>query len=556
MLEKKRIKFGILCNSLVFEAWEADCINHLLQHPQLDLKLLVLNQASKMPKPTFLHKIQNYPYSSFLYRFYKRFFLKANSFKNISFEETFIAIPQIQCSTTKQGKYGELFSDKDVAFIQAQGLDFMLRFGFNIIKGDILKSCVYGIWSFHHADNDLIRGGPIGFWEIYLKQPTAAVVLQQLTNELDQGVILKKGYLKTVQHSYAENIDQLTAMSALWPLQVCLDLLHHHKLTSHHLVQTKKAKLYKYPANGHFLIFLLKLIKNKLFFHYEQLFRAESWQIACYEGSLKEVLQQKNKKSNYLSEASSTFYMADPFLWPQVKPNYLLFEYYSYKEKLGKIAMSDLHGKKFKILDFGLTGHLSYPFCFEHQQKVFCLPEQASSGALTLYEINTEGIVKRYNNLLDNFEARDASIVFYQNKWWLFCTKANYFENAALFIFYSASLDLAFVPHLNNPVKVDVRNARPAGPLIVKENQLLRPAQNSAKHYGHQVNINKIRLLTETSFEEEIIEVIDPLSFGKFEGIHHVASQNGYTTVDLKRYTFSSHNFRHQMKRKWTKLFR
>jgi hypothetical protein len=345
-------------------------------------------------------------------------------------------------------------------------------------------------------------------------------------------------------------------MAAIWPLQVCIDLLNKNELPNINLVQTKKVKLYKYPTNWCFFKFQWRLFTNKIKFHYDQLFRAESWQIACFEGGLDEVMYQKIKKPKYISKASSNYYMADPFLWPQSGKNYVLFEYFSYQENIGKIAISDFFGEQFKILDFGQIGHLSYPFCFEYLSKVYCLPEQASAGALTLFEINISGKVTQYKHLLNNFEARDASIIFYENRWWLFCTKANYFENAALFIFYSDSLDQTFMPHSNNPVKVDVRNSRPAGPLIIKNHQLFRPAQNSAKHYGHKVNINKIVKLTTSSFEEEIMEVIAPLDFGNYTGIHHITSQNGYTAVDLKRNTFSSYNFTQQLKRKCLKLFK
>ena len=106
------------------------------------------------------------------------------------------------------------------------------------------------------------------------------------------------------------------------------------------------------------------------------------------------------------------------------------------------------------------------------------------------------------------------------------------------------------MPHQNNPVKVDVQNARPAGSFFMKDKTLFRPAQNSAKHYGHKVNINKIIKLTEFEFEEEIVTIIEPEIFGNFIGIHHLVSQQGQTIVDLKQTKFSINNFSHQLKRK------
>ena len=546
----KKITFGILCNSLVFEAWEAACIDNLLNHPNIELKVLVMNDQVDSVKQSFFKKLKNYPYRNFFYRAYKRFWLKAASYQLVSFENKLKDVPILRCTTIRKGKYSSNFNDQDVASIKLLELDFLLRFGFNIIGGEILKSCTYGIWSFHHADNDFIRGGPIGFWEIYLKRNTTAAVLQQLNNQLDQGKILRKGYLKTIDHSYTENIDKLTAMAAVWPLQVCIDLMNNQDIIAKAPFALHKANLYKFPSNWRFMHFIFILFKNKLKFHFQELFLAETWQIARYEQEIDGIKKTTLPKASFLSDSKAENYCADPFLWPNSNVKKLLFERFSYQENKGKIAMLDYDGKNLKTIDFGINGHLSYPFLFEYNAQVYCIPEQADEGKVTLYKINEDGLVIKDLDLIENFAARDASIVFYNQKWWLFCTKANYFENAALFIFYANSLQEKFVAHQNNPVKVDVQNARPAGSFFLKDNFLLRPAQNSAKHYGHKVNINKIIKLSEFEFEEEIVAIIEPETFGNYIGIHHISSQQGQTVIDLKQTKFSKSNFNHQFKRK------
>ena len=73
----------------------------------------------------------------------------------------------------------------------------MLRHNFKIIKGEILKIPKNGIWSFHHGDNEVNRGGPPGFWEIIYNQPVTGVTLQILNNQLDGGQIIEKGFYST-----------------------------------------------------------------------------------------------------------------------------------------------------------------------------------------------------------------------------------------------------------------------------------------------------------------------------------------------------------------------
>ena len=58
-----------------------------------------------------------------------------------------------------------------IAALLSHDLDVILRFGFNILRGEVLTSARYGIWSFHHGDNEFYRGGPPLFWEVVEDNP-------------------------------------------------------------------------------------------------------------------------------------------------------------------------------------------------------------------------------------------------------------------------------------------------------------------------------------------------------------------------------------------------
>ena len=55
----------------------------------------------------------------------------------------------------------------------------------------------FGIISFHHGDNRVNRGGPSGFWEVFFNQPSSGFIIQQLTENLDNGNILLRGNIIT-----------------------------------------------------------------------------------------------------------------------------------------------------------------------------------------------------------------------------------------------------------------------------------------------------------------------------------------------------------------------
>ena len=72
----------------------------------------------------------------------------------------------------------------------------LLRGGSRILQREILNICKYGIISFHHANNDVNRGGPPAFWEVFNREPSTGFIIQRLFDELDGGDVLFKGAIR------------------------------------------------------------------------------------------------------------------------------------------------------------------------------------------------------------------------------------------------------------------------------------------------------------------------------------------------------------------------
>src|SRR5437660_325646 len=94
-------------------------------------------------------------------------------------------------------KFVHRFPDDALEIIKSKNLDVLIRFGFNILHGDILKAARYGVWSYHHGDNEFYRGGPAHFWELWEGSLLSGVVLQVLSEELDGGLALCKSLFAT-----------------------------------------------------------------------------------------------------------------------------------------------------------------------------------------------------------------------------------------------------------------------------------------------------------------------------------------------------------------------
>jgi len=179
--------------------WTYKMIEKIQNSTHSEISLIIMNQTETIKNNPLLKMKNNRDY--FLYKIYTRLENKiyqpnidALQIKNTA--ELLKNIKQISV-IPKLTKYSDWINDDDVNTIRKYDLDVIIRLGFRILKGGILHSAKCGIWSFHHADNNMNRGGPAGFWEVFQQEPTTGSILQILNEDLDGGQIITKSYSTT-----------------------------------------------------------------------------------------------------------------------------------------------------------------------------------------------------------------------------------------------------------------------------------------------------------------------------------------------------------------------
>lgn len=540
-MKEKKLKFGILCNSLTLQQWQANAIKGLIENPAFELSLVIIN-GNPVEKKSLRKKIFT---RTLFFTQYETRFLKIPAKQAVDLEGLLAKVPQIKVTTNKKGKFSQYFKNEDIAEIKAKELDFIIRFGFGILKGEILAAAKYGVWSYHHGDEQLYRGGPPGFWEICNGSKTTSVILQQLTPALDGGRVLKKGTFKTVYNSYPVQLDEILRHSSGWIQQVGLKILEGQLEPEKINPAGAKGKLYKAPGNIAFIIFLLKLFWNKLDFKLKELFRVELWNIARVHTSIEDIINNTPLSLQWFptQDEKKYRYRADPFVIKTNGNTRLFFEKYDYKSGEGHIASMDyspangIYGAETHALKTGF--HLSYPSVFSHAGRNYCLPESFKSNSLDLYEVLNDYSLKKIATLLPDIEAVDPTLFYHNQKFWLFCTLNTNAPNAQLYLYYADTITGPFYPHLLNPVKTDISSARPAGSIFDFEGKVVRPAQNCSITYGGSLVLNHITKLTETEYEENFLTEIKPTDKVYNKGIHHICVANGIVMVDGKRYIYS-----------------
>lgn len=551
MENKNIIKVGILINSNYIPVWAYKMLDLLKKNENIDICLIVRNKPKRTyNESTYLNKFLRIFRKDLLFILYNKidtylFGKKGNVFQEKDISELIKCYEIIV--TPKETQFSDYIENQDIQKIKNYNIDLFIRLGFRILRGDILKAAKFGIWSYHHGDNSTNRGGPAGVWEVIERRDETGVVLQILNENLDGGLVLEKGLFATKKMSFSKNRNNFYKQAIgilpreIEKLQILGPEKYFNKIDEKNKnIEFYSNRLYKVPENLTILKFIFRnlfdITKHKVL---SKLYRNQ-WGI-IYTLSDNQKLSKSFYRFKNLIPPKNRFW-ADPF--PLVKDgrNYIFFEELYYNTNKGHISCVEVDKK-------GMVGepqivlskeyHLSYPFIFEDQGGLFMIPESASNKTVDLYEcIKFPDKWKYKRTLINNKKIVDATIIKYMSIYWMFCNEQiNEFESThnQLCIYYSEYLNSSnWEPHLLNPIKTDVSAARPAGNFIQANGKIYRPVQNSAKHYGHNLEIFEVLTLSETEYKEKHIQKIIPNWNKKICSLHTINHTGNITVSDIQ----------------------
>jgi len=543
------IKIGILLkNFRNLENYELRIIEKIFEDKGLNLSLIILDGRIKSSNPSsFKSRVNRLLHSkniigkllyNFQYGIEKFIFQKKTTVDKKRILNLLNKVKKISLSPERKG-FLDVFSSKDSQIIKNYNLDVILRHEYNIIRGDILYAAKYGIWSFHHGDNAVNRGGPPGFWEIILNEPNIGITLQQLTPELDGGLIIDKGFSnRTFSHFLNEKKVYEDSVSILFKN---LNKLKNKEYRTR-ISKTYYNILYKTPDFFNFIRYILrfysygfnhivKKIKSKIFktrYNCWSLFIGKGKFIESTLFKLKPIIPPKNE------------FWADPFLIKYLDNIYVFFENYSYSSKKGKISCGRVVDNKIvEISDaLNLDYHLSYPFLYQENNNIYMIPEANENKRLEIYKcVNFPNDWEIYSTAFEGEIISDAH--FYNdehNQKWLFLNKRtqNTSVDLELYIYRVDSIKLNKIEgHKQNPVIINSKTARNGGAIFKHDNNLIRPSQYNADGvYGKGLNLNKISTLTLEKYEEICIHRVMPNFHKDLIGVHHLHQLDNLFIID------------------------
>lgn len=542
------MKIGIMIKDLNSLAnWEVRIIQGIFDNPSLELSLLIQDGRAQPPgsmfRKLFTMLTSHNPFGRLLLtsqvKIESYLFGGYTATDNKAIINKLLLLDTIKLSPTKNG-YLDVFTEGDSVLIEEYELDVILRHQFNIIQGPVLTAAKYGIWSFHHADNSINRGGPAGFWEIILKQATTGVTLQQLTAELDGGLIIDKANFNT-KNSFFKNKTSLLENSVSMLFRSLERLERGCYNTSKSMVYCEP--LFRTP-NGfqvvkylilfystHFMNTIKKI--NVKFFSA----RYNCWTLFIGQGAFLNATLFRLKPVNIPKNE----FWADPFLFEYKNDNYVFFENYEYDTRKGKISCGIINGSDLinivDVMDFDY--HLSYPFIFRDGDDIFLMPETHENKRLEIYKcIMFPNKWELYSSAFEGEVVHDAS--FYVDESgcrWLFINKQAHTKSSdcsELFIYKVDNFKLdGLTPHKDNPVLIGDDIARNGGGIFNYNGSIYRPSQaNVDGVYGKALNINKIEKLSIDEYVESTVLIAKPNFYKGLKAMHHLHQMEGRFVID------------------------
>jgi hypothetical protein len=159
---------------------------------------------------------------------------------------------------------------------------------------------------------------------------------------------------------------------------------------------------------------------------------------------------------------------------------------------------------------------------------------------VALYRVGEgPGEWKRVAVLLEDVPGVDPTVFRHDRRWWLMCTRKGPQEDTELWAWHAPDPTGPWTPHALNPIKTDVRGARPAGPPFVRDGVLYRPAQDCSRTYGGRVVVHRVDDLTPTAFAEEQVVVIEASRRSRYPiGPHTLTPVGDRVLVDGRRAVF------------------
>lgn len=538
MTRRPALRVGVLLSDWTAPRWVAGVIERI-QASSLAQIVLTVRGASPPPRPEAAEEGARH----LLYRAYTK--LDDLVFRRRAAEDVLgptevasllAGVPVVDAALAPAGDAWTL-DDTSLATIASHRLDVVLRLDFPPLAGASLDLARHGVWSYDHgAEQDLD-----GFWEVLEAHPTTLSTLR--LSDRDGERVIYRSWSATDHHSVARSRQNRYAKSADLVLRKLRELRDEGRLQPSEPAPAEPAPHAGEPPpeNRRLAGLLLRLGARFARDKWTQARHGEQWVLAFDISPPGRELVTPDRL-RYLIPPADRFW-ADPF--PVENPDgdgwTIFFEEFLHERRRGRIARILLSPDGTRspaqpVLEG--DSHFSYPCVFRWKGEWLMVPETGARRTVELYHAKRfPDEWERCGTPLAGVRAADTTITEIEGRWWMFTCMAaeGALASDELFLFHAESPFGPWTPHRRNPVKSDVRSARPAGQLFFSDGAWHRPAQDCAGRYGRATVVNRIDRLTPDEYGESVVQRIEPGWDARIVGTHTFNRAGRLTVIDALR---------------------
>lgn len=525
---KSKLKIGLIINNKTLLKWEYTIIKTLIESIYAEINL-VINFSQSSPKKMSTGLWFHEKLDRLIFKNKDSFDLKIDS------SEIFQGINQLKVKS-----YTEIFDNTEV--IKNLGLDLIICFVSQTPDIGQIQISKYGIW--YYEVGDALQFG--NFWECYgevTKNRSEFSVALKTVYGTRQPIVLFQSFLSIYPHSILVNRNDAYHYAIDIFLRTLKKLYSEQENFFSRVLEESKLDINvlfnkKYNAPGSFEAIKNLLIINWRFLSSKVKFSDKSYWFLQYK-----IHEQQNTFPPDVSTfkklvPSKDRFWADPFPVYQNGQYFIFFEELDFKSDKGHISFLELdeHGDVVKIEKIiERPYHMSYPFLLDWNKELYMIPETSGNKTIEVYKCTQFPNKWEFvMNLMKNISAKDTTLFYYNDLWWLFTSiKSEHGNCSELYLFYSTDfLSNEWIKHPQNPVVSDVRYERGAGSIFINNDKLYRPSQDCSGTYGRAVNFNEIVTLNTEDYKEIMTSRIEPFWDNTLIGTHTFNLAENFVVVD------------------------
>lgn len=196
-MTKKICRVGILLDTENFQEWTINALQEMIENSCAKIELLIIKKNKENNSKLSNFKSVIHSKDQFLdmifnilgeIRYGKN--LQKRSIININKVAFLKDTEKIYCSPISFDRYAVDLTEDVIKRIREKKIDVLIRRGFEIIRGNILKATEHGVISYHHGDLRKYRGTKAPAAAFINGEDYLIVTIQKLNEKLDGGKII------------------------------------------------------------------------------------------------------------------------------------------------------------------------------------------------------------------------------------------------------------------------------------------------------------------------------------------------------------------------------